>query len=136
MRATYTGRKAIRRDGREHFAEITVRASPGEPPSQVTISAEAIEDLRSTSGADFEFQQRNVRAAVAAQIAIANVAGHLPHVGASSFHAEVLRVRVSCSADREVCGFLLTVAGMDAIGEYLCEWEDVQARKAVAGSQT
>lgn len=135
MEATYTGRKAIRRDGRDHFAEVTVQASPGEAPSQVTLSAEALEDLRSAFAADFEYHRHNVWAAVAVQIEIANVAGEMPHVGATSFHAEVLSVRVSGNAGREVCGFLLSVAGMDAIGEYLCAWEDDQEREAEDDSQ-
>ncbi|WP_165068711.1 hypothetical protein [Paludisphaera rhizosphaerae] len=124
MKETYTGRKAIRRDGQDHFAEVTVRASPGEAPSQVTLSAEAIEDLKSAFGEDFEYHGHNVWTAVMLQMNIANVAGEMPYVGATTFHAEVLRVRVSGNAGREVSGFLLTVAGMDAIGECLCAWED------------
>lgn len=136
MEATYTGRKAIRRDSQDHLAEVTVRASPGEAPSRVTFSAEALEDLRSAFGADFEHHRHNVWAAVAAQIDTANVAGEMPHVGDTSFHAEVLRVRVSGNAGREVCGFLLSVAGMDAIGEYLCAWEDDQERESDDGPRT
>jgi hypothetical protein len=85
-------------------------------------------------GADFEHHRHNVRAAVAVQIDTANVAGEMPHVGATSFRAEVLRVQVSGDAGREVSGFLLSVAGMDAIGDYLDEWEDSQERIASAGS--
>jgi hypothetical protein len=43
---------------------------------------------RSAFGADFEYQRHNIRAAVAAHIDTANVAGELPYVGATSFHAE------------------------------------------------
>jgi hypothetical protein len=136
MESTYTGRKAIWRDGQEHSAEVTVRASPGPAPSRVTLSAAALEDLRLAFGADFDYQRCNVHAAVGVQINIANVAGQMPHVGATSFHAEVLRVRASGNAGREVCGFLLTVAGMDAIGEYLCAWEDDQDSKADGGPGT
>jgi hypothetical protein len=129
MESTYTGRKTIRRDGLEHFAEVTVRASPGQAPSQVTLSTGALEDLMSAFGPDFEYQRHNVWAAVAVQIDTANVAGEMPHVGATSFQAEVVRVRVSGNADRKVSGFLLSVAGMDAIGEYLCAWEDARERE-------
>lgn len=123
MESTYTGRKEIRRDGLDHFVEITVRSSPGPAPSQVTLSPEALEDLRSAFGEDFEYHRHNVWAAVAAQIDTANVAGQMPHVGAMSFHAEVVHVRVSGNAGREVSGFLISVAGMDAIGKYLVAWE-------------
>jgi hypothetical protein len=126
MESTYTGRKAIRRDGRDHFAEVTVRAAPGPAPSQVVLSTAALEDLRSAFGADFEHHRHNVWAAVAVQIDTANTAGEMPHVGATSFRVEVLRVRVSGDAGKEVSGFLLKIAGMDAIGDYLHEWENAQ----------
>jgi hypothetical protein len=124
MRETYTARRTIWHDGQEHFAEVTVRASPCAPPSQVTLSMGVLEYLRSVFGADYEYQRHNVRAAVAVQTATANVAGEMPHVGAASFHAEVVRVQVSGDAGQQVSGFLLTVASMDAIGEYLDDWED------------
>src|SRR5262245_3783916 len=104
MESTYTGRKTIRRDGRVHFAEITVRASSGPAPSQVTLSPAALEDLKAAFGEDFEYHRHNVWAAVATQIGVANVAGEMPHVGAASFHAEVVCVRVSGNAGREVSG--------------------------------
>jgi hypothetical protein len=126
MDETYTGRKAIWKDGQEHFAEVTIRASPSAGRSQVVLSQDAIDVLRSVFGADFEAQQHNVWAAVAAQIDTANVAGQMPHVGDTSFHADVVGIRVSGNAGREVSGFLLSVAGMDAIGEYLCDWERSQ----------
>ncbi len=133
MQPTYTGRKDICRDGQDHFAEVTVRASPGQSPSQVTLSTEALEVLRSVFGADFDVQRHNVQAAVAVQIKVANVAGQLPHVGAMSFHAEVVDVRVSGNAGREVSGFLLSVAGMDAIGKYLVAWELSQEPERQSG---
>jgi hypothetical protein len=129
MQPTYTGRKSIWRDGQDHFAEVTVRAWPSEAPTEVALSTEVLEVLRSVFGEDFEAQRHNVRAAVAAQIDTSDVAGQMPHVGATSFHADVVRVRVSGNAGREVSGFLLSVAGMDAIGEYLVAWETSQVEK-------
>jgi len=129
MRATYTGRKAIRREGQEHFAEVTVRAEPCPPPSRVTLSAEALEYLRATFGPDFEYHRHNVQAAVEAQIATANVAGQMPHAGAASFHAVVTRVHVSGNAGQQVSGFLLTIAAMDAVGEYLDDWEKTETER-------
>lgn len=123
MDETYTARRELRQNGEDHFAEITVRAIPGQAPSQVTLSTVAIQDLRSAFGEDFEYHRHNVWAAVAAQINTANVAGEMPHVGATSFHAEVVRVQVSGNAGRQVSGALLSMAGMDAIGNYLEAWE-------------
>jgi hypothetical protein len=94
----------------------------------VILSEEALEALRSTFGLDFEYQRHNVWAAVAAQIDTANVAGEMPHVGATSFHAEVVRVRASGNVAREVSGALLSMAGMHAIGEYLEAWEESRER--------
>ena len=76
---------------------------------------------------NFEHQRHCVWAAVAVQIDIANVAGELPRVGASRFRAKVVVVRVSGNAGREVSGFLLSVAGMNAVAAYLCEWEASRA---------
>ncbi len=126
MESTYTGLSLRRRVGKGHFAEITVRASPGEAPSQVTLSPRALEDLRSAFGEDFEYHRHNVWAAVPAQIETANIAGEMPHVGATSFHVEVVRVRISGNAGRHMSGALLSMAGMDAIGEYLAAWEQSQ----------
>jgi len=123
MKPIYTGYKSILRDGRLHFAEVAVRASPGPAPSRVTLSTDALESLRAVFGEDFEYQRHNVWAAVQVQIDTANVKGAVPRVGATSFHAEVVGVRLSGNAGREVSGFLLSVAGMDAIAEYLWAWE-------------
>lgn len=123
MESTYTARKVIKRHGQDHFAEITVRSSPGQAPSHVTFSAEALDFLRTTFGEDFEYHLHNVRAAVLAQINTANVSGEMPHVAATSFHAEVQRIRVSGNAGPHVSGALLSMAGMHAIGDYLEAWE-------------
>jgi len=124
MESTYIGRKDIRRDGRDHFAEITVRAGPSQTPTHVTLSAEVLEIIRSVFGEDFEYQRHNVWAAVAAHIDIATrYTAEMPCFGATSFQAEVVRVRVSGNAGREVSGFLLSVAAMNAILEYLEAWK-------------
>lgn len=128
MKATYTASRSLHRDGHHHFAEVTVRASPGPAPSLVTLSEEAIDALRSTFGPDFEYHRHNVWAAVAVVIDTANVAGEMPHVGVTSFHAEVVRVRASGDAGREVAGALLSMAGMHAIGDYLEAWEESRGR--------
>jgi hypothetical protein len=127
VKKTYTSRRAIRRGGSEHFAEVTVRAQPGVGPSEVVLSPEVLTHLREVFGPDFEHARHCVWAAVAAQIDSANVAGEMPHVGATSFHAEVIGVRVSGNAGREISGFLLSVAGMDAIGDYLEDWENTES---------
>jgi hypothetical protein len=54
-------------------------------------------------------------------------------IGTGGGAAEAIRIQVSGNAGREVSGFLLSVAGMDAFGEYLCAWEDSQDGKGDQG---
>jgi hypothetical protein len=122
----FTGRKEHRHEGRIHFAEVTVRAEPCLGASRVELSTEVLSTLREAFGADFEHQRHCVSSAVSAQIATANVAGEMPRVGATSFRADVVAVRVSGNAGREVSGFLLSIAGMNAIADYLEAWENEQ----------
>jgi hypothetical protein len=126
VETTYTSRRTIHRGGSEHFAEVAVRAQPCVGPSEVDLSPEVLDRLREVFGPEFEHARHCVWAAVAAQIDTANVAGEMPHVGATSFHAEVIGVRVSGNAGREISGFLLSMASMDAIGDYLEDWENTQ----------
>jgi|GEM_PF-3295294 len=126
MESTYTGRKEIRRNGQDHSAEVTIRAWPSQTPTAVTLSAEVLKILRSVFQEDFEYQRHNVFAAVEIQIRSANVAGDFPLAGAMSFQVEVVNIGVSGNAGREVSGFLLTVASMDAMGKYLVAWEECQ----------
>jgi hypothetical protein len=83
--------------------------------------------LRVVFGSDFEHHRQCVWAAVAAQIATANAAGQMPHVGVTSFHVDVIEVQVSGNAGREASGALLTSAGMRAIGRFLVAWEKSQS---------
>ena len=108
------------------FAEVTVRAEPTEKETEVVLSPAALETLRSNFGVDFEYQRHNVLAAIKFQIAAANIEGHFPHVAASSFRAEVTRIRVSRNAGQEASGALLTSAGWNAIGAFLNDWEKSQ----------
>jgi hypothetical protein len=130
METAYTGRIELRellRGGGDHFAEVTVRAHSCVGPSEVIVSSAVLDYLREVFGSDFEHHRHCVWAAVAAQIATANVAGEMPHVGVTSFHAEVIEVEVSGNAGREVSGALLTSAGMRAIGRFLVDWERSQS---------
>lgn len=126
MESTHVGREDLRRDGRDHFAEVTVRAEPIPGPSRATFSAEALEDLRSAFGEDCDRHRHIVWSAIASQINVISEAGGFPRAGAASFHAEVARVRVSDGAGPEVSGFLLSVAAMNAIGAFLADWERSQ----------
>jgi hypothetical protein len=126
----FTGRKEHRLEGLVDFAEVTVRAEPCLGESDVVLSEEVLETLRAVFGPDFEHQRHSVWSAVSVQLSTINVGGDYPLAGATSFRAEVVGVRVSRNAGREVSGFLLSVAGMDAIGNYLTAWERRQ------GSQT
>jgi hypothetical protein len=83
--------------------------------------------LQEVFGADYEHHRHCVSSAVSAQLATINTAGRYPHAGVTSFQAEVVEVRVSGNAGCQVSGFLLSVAGMDAIAGYLTAWEHEQA---------
>src|SRR5207253_273455 len=122
----FTGRKEHRHEGRVHFAEVTVRAEPCPGGSEVVLSDDVLNTLREVFGTDFEHQRHCVWAAVSVQISTIHVAGEMPHAGATSFRAEVVEVRVSGNAGREVSEFLLSVASMSAIGDYLEAWENEQ----------
>jgi hypothetical protein len=126
VQATYTRRRTIRHAGEEHFAEITVRAEPIFGPREVVLSPAVLDYLRSVFGAGFEHARHCVRAAVLAQLGTADVAGEMPHVGQTPFQVEVVEVKVSGNAGRELSGALLSMAGMDAISAYLVDWENSQ----------
>jgi hypothetical protein len=130
----FTGRKQHRHGGQVHFAEVTIRAEPCLGESEVVLSKGVLDTLREVFGDDFEHQRHCVWAAVSVQLSTVNVAGDYPHAGAASFRVEVVGVRISGNAGREVSGFLLSVAGMDAIGEYLTAWEDEQGPPTGGGA--
>lgn len=139
--ASYTGRKEIRRDGSDHFAEVTVRGQLGDQPMEVTLSPAVLDYLREMFGADFEHQRHCVWAAVAVRLDPANrmlpevlpaadrMLG-LPDADVATFRAEVIGVRVSGNAGRKLAGFLLSVASMNAIDAYLDDWEDRHAKSS------
>src|SRR5436309_3423987 len=106
----FTGRKQHRHEGQVHFAEVTVRAEPCLEETEVVWSEEVLDTLRGVFGTDFEHQRHCVWAAVSVQLSTINIGGDYPHAGASSFRAEVVGVRVSGNAGRQVSGFLLSVA--------------------------
>ena len=120
---TYVGRKEHERDERWHLAEVAVRAEPCAGETQVLLAPDVLETLREVFGADFEHQRHCIQAAVGAQIESNNVAEQMPHAGAASFRAEVVAIEVSGYGDRELFGFLFSVAGMDAIADYLQGYE-------------
>jgi hypothetical protein len=128
MDPTYTCREEVSVDGQAHFAEVTVRAWPVQSTTDVTLSAGVLDVLRSNFGQDFEHQRHNLWAAVIVTIESANVKGKMPRVGATSFHAEVVGLRLSANASRDASTFLLTSAGMRAMGEYLLAWEHSAAQ--------
>jgi len=46
----------------------------------------------------------------------------MPEVGATYFHAEIVSILVSGNAGLEMSGFLLSVAGKNAIITFLEDW--------------
>ena len=128
MQTTYTGQTSMCRDGCDHVAEVTVRARPRDGPSEVLLSATVLEHLREVFESNFEHHRHCVWAAVAVVLAHAEDAEGMPHLSTSTFLAEVIDVRVSGDAGRELSGFLLSVAGMHAIADWLEAWEDEQRK--------
>jgi hypothetical protein len=123
---SFTGRKEHRGGDLVHFAEVTVQAEPCLVESEVVLSEEVLDTLREAFGPDFEHQRHCVWSAVSAQLSTIDVAGIYPLAAATSFRAQVVGVRVSGNAGREVSSFLLSVAGMNAIADYLTAWEHEQ----------
>jgi hypothetical protein len=115
-------------NGQDHFAEVTVRSRPSQSPTEVTLTSDALDVLRSVYGPDCEYQRQSVWSGVITQVRCANVARMMPRVGVTSFHVEVVGVRVSGNPSREISPFLLTAASMYAIGNYLVAWEESQAQ--------
>jgi hypothetical protein len=100
----------------------------------VVLSKGVLDTLREVFGDDFEHQRHCVWAAVSVPLSTLKMAGDYPHAGAASFRVEVVRVRTSGNARRDVSGFLLTAAGMDAIGQYLTAWNDEHGPPTGGGS--
>lgn len=119
----YKSQRSIRVGAEPCSAEITLTAVPSDHPSKVTFSREAIQDLNSAFGVDVYFQGQNVQAAVLAQIDTANVAGEMSHVGAMSFSVEIINVKISKDLGREASGALLSMASMDAVVQFLEDFE-------------
>ena len=126
-RGLFTSREERRHGGQLHFAEITVRAEPCIGESEVIVAQEVLKTLESVFGPDFDEERRCIHAAVACQIASINVGGQRPHAGSTPFHAEVVDLKLSGNGGKELSVFLLSVAGMDAIGKFLCDWEQEQS---------
>ena len=122
----FSYRRSHHHEGQTHSAEVTIRAEPCLGKSQVILSEEVLSTLHEIFGTDFEHHRHCLWSGVMVQIDVINVKGHYPHAGASSFQAEVVSVRLSGNAGREVSGILLTSAGMHAMGEYLGAWENEQ----------
>lgn len=126
MEATYTCRKSRRQNGETYFAEITIQANRCESPSRVTLSTAVLEYLQTTFGDDLELQRHNVQAAIVAQIGMATADGRMAHLGDPSFSADVICVSASEGMDRELAGYLLSMAGMGAINAYLDAYDQSQ----------
>lgn len=105
------------------MAEVADRAAQCEGPSEVVLPDDVLDDLRRSFDAEFEHARRRVWAAAAVQIDVINVAGEMPRAGAASFHVEVVRVYVEGHHDRTALAALLTTATMDAVAEFLIDWE-------------
>ena len=121
----FTGQCSRPLDGHKFTAEVTVTATPivgGE--STVTLTDSVINEMQQVFGADTEFLERGcLRASLLVQVASANVAGEMPHVAKATFAITVVSVRVSGHANRDMSGFLISGASMEAMWNYLEEFE-------------
>ena len=124
-RQCFTGRKEHRRGDLVHFADVTVQAEPCLGESEVVLSEEVLGTLREVFGPDFKHQRHCVWSAVSVQLSTINVAGDYPLAGATFFRAEVVG-RGAWNAGREVSGFPLSIAAMNAIAGDLTAWEHEQ----------
>lgn len=121
----FTGRCSRLFNGRKFTAEVTVMATPivGRE-SSVTLSDSVVNEMQEVFGADTEFLERScLRASLLVQIASANVSGEMPLVAKAIFAITVVSLHVSGHANREMSGFLISVASMEAMGNYLEEFE-------------
>jgi len=124
MDPIFKGRKAIRRDDRDEFAEVELRLQPTAwapgPHGRIGHSSEAERYFNSRFGADFAKRSDDIRRSVAKTAAKAGARrlDERPGIGAHGFVARIERVRVSEGLTSEEAGELLAEAGREAVDRY------------------
>lgn len=108
------------------FAEITIKAKPCDGETHVVFSDSALRALRELYGEDSDHYRDIVRSAIVYPFMAANIEGGAPHVGATTFEAEVSEIKASRDAGRESNDILLTLAGIRATSAFVIRWEAEQ----------
>ena len=132
MDPTYTGRKEIRRDGQDFFAEVTIRFLPGQGGRGVGFSSEAQRYLNSRFGADFSKRGDHIWQAV---VALIDGSGRrLAKLGiwANTFRTEVVSVDVSENASEEDLAYVLAEASKTATESFFADLDDGHVRFTAA----
>ncbi len=132
MDPTYTGRKEIRRDGQDFFAEVTIRFLPGQGGRGVGFSSDAYLYLNSRFGADSSNRSDHIWHAV---VALVDGSGRrLAKLGiwANTFRTEVVRVCVSENGSEEDLAYLLAEASKTATERFFADLDDGHVRFTAA----
>ena len=132
MDPTYTGRKEIRRDGQDFFAEVAICFLPGQGGRGVGFSSEAYLYLNSRFGAESSNRSDHIWHAV---VALVDGSGRrLAKLGiwANTFRTEVVRVSVSENGNEEDLAYLLAEASKTATESFFADLDDGHVRFTAA----
>ena len=126
----YTARIARQTElpnGRIHSASVTIRAAPYPGETKVVVADQVRRKLEEWFGLHFDHGLHCVSDA-RAQIAMANIAGEMPKVGRTNFYVEVVDAELDSGLDWQQSGWLLSMASMDAMVDYLLEIEQSKSQ--------
>jgi hypothetical protein len=124
MESTYTGRKAIRRDGHDYSAEVTIRVRPDRGGTGVGFSSEAQRYINATFGADFASRSNYIWHAIVDVVKANGRHAKIRGIGAYTFRPEVVRIQVSANASPEDSAHLLAEASRIAAERYFAALEE------------
>jgi hypothetical protein len=109
-------------NGRIHSASVTITAVPDPDETKVVVADSVREKLRGWFGEHLDHGLHCV-ADARAQIAMANTAGEMPLVGRTKFLVEVVDAELDSTLDWQNSGYLLSMASLDDMAEYLRKFE-------------
>jgi hypothetical protein len=124
---TWTGRCTRRVESEIFGAAVVVRAWPTDGEASTMLAPEADETLRKAFGPEADHYRSGVCASIELQIRCIGGYEGLPAVRRSRFGVEIVQVQPPRDATRPVSEFLLMIASMNAIAEYLQAFEEEQS---------
>jgi hypothetical protein len=126
----HTGRVARRTElnGRIQSASVTIMAAPNPAETKVVVADSVLQKLRGWFGQHLGHGLHCV-ADAGAQVAMAKVAGEMPLVGRTEFLVEVVDAELDSTLDWQESGWLLSMASIDAMAEYLREFEQSRSSR-------